>query len=74
MMSKKTSFKSTFSKFLPSVGFFQETKMRKTGLIKFPGYQVIEKIRKDKCGGGLMTVVDVDLNPVVEMKDVDINC
>ena len=39
--------------------------MKKAGVFKFSGYQVFEKVRAGKCGGGLMTIVDVNLNPVV---------
>ena len=33
--------------------------------MKIPGYQIFEKIRKNKGGGGLLTAVDEDLDPVL---------
>ena len=33
--------------------------------MKIPGYQTFEKIRNNKGGGGLLTTVDEDLNPVL---------
>ena len=43
----------------------QETKYNRMGLVKLPGYQLFEKIRKNKGGGGLLTCVDSNLNPVL---------
>ena len=60
------------NKLLPSAALFQETKSKKIGRLKFPGYQVFEKIRKDKCGGGLMSVVDNNLNPVLIETNEDV--
>ena len=40
-------------------------KIDKKGLVKLPGYQLFEKIRESKGGGGLLTCVDKDLNPVL---------
>ena len=39
--------------------------MNKKGLVKLPGYQLFEKVRESKGGGGLLTCVDEDLNPVL---------
>ena len=35
------------------------------GSLKIPGYQVFEKTRHTKGGGGLLTAVDEDLEPVL---------
>ena len=65
LKSKLESFYNTLNKFRPSICTIQETKNNKIGLIKLPGYQVFEKIRQNRGGGGLLTCVDVDLNPVL---------
>ena len=65
----------------PSVIILQETKLKKSGMIKtLKGYQIFEKIRKHKCGGGLLVAVENNLNPVlvdndesVELLIVEIN-
>ena len=62
---KRDSFYSLINKFRPSVITVQESKLPKSGLIKIPGYQIFEKIRKNKKGGGLLTAADDDLNPVL---------
>ena len=33
--------------------------------MKIPGYQAFDKVRSIKGGGGLLTMVDEDLNPVL---------
>ena len=47
----------------PSVITIQETKLRKMGSLKIENYQIFEKIRKG-YGGGLLTAVDSNLEPV----------
>ena len=59
--SKKESFFFLINNFKPSILTIQETKMNKTGSIRVPGYQVFEKIRRNKKGGGLLTAVDENL-------------
>ena len=43
-------------------------------MFQHTGYQVFEKVRNEKFGGGLMTIVDTDLNPVIvdDFDDVEI--
>jgi hypothetical protein len=53
------------NKFRPSAVKLQETKLTKPGTIKLSGYQVFEQTRKNKRGGGLLTAVDEDTNPVL---------
>ena len=65
LTSKKESFFSILNQFKPSVFTVQETKHTKAGCIKIPGYQTFEKVRTNKGGGGLITTVDEDLNPVL---------
>ena len=45
----------------------QETKVKNKGSIKVKGYQIFEKTRNGKGGGGvgLLTAVDEDLDPVL---------
>ena len=43
ILSKKNSLSSLMKKLLPSIGLFQETKVRKPGMIKIPGNQIFEK-------------------------------
>ena len=63
--SKMESFYHTINKFKPSVFMIQETKQNKKGLIKVPGYQIFEKVRENRGGGGLLTCIDEDLDPVL---------
>ena len=65
LKSKKESFFSIINIFKPSVITIQETKMNNIGNIKVPGYQVFEKVRKNKKGGGLLTAADNNLNPIL---------
>ena len=52
---KKESLLKTIKHFNPSIITIQESKNTKPGTIKMPGYQVFEKIRNEKGGGGLLT-------------------
>ena len=63
--SKIDSFFSVINIHKPSIVTVQETKNTRSGLFKLPGYQTFEKVRKNKRGGGLLTAVDEDLNPVL---------
>ena len=65
LTSKKESFFSILNKYKPSILTIQETKHKKAGMLKIPGYQTFEKVRTHKGGGGLLTAVVEDLNPVV---------
>lgn len=64
IQAKKESLFGNINVFRPSVITLQETKLRKTGLLRLPGYQVFEKIRSG-FGGGLLTAVDENLLPVL---------
>ena len=48
----------------PSVITVQESKLRKSGTFKIENYQIFEKIRAG-FGGGLLTAVDLNLEPVL---------
>ena len=62
---KRESFYSLLNILAPTIITVQETKLSKPGLVKIPGYQVFERIRKNKKGGGLLTAADEDVNPVL---------
>ena len=49
----------------PSIITIQETKLRKPGQIRIPGYQNFERVRTGTKGGGLLTSILEDLNPVL---------
>ena len=63
--AKKETFFNIINQLSPSVITIQETKMRTIGQIRIPGYQNFEKIRSNKAGGGLLTSVLEDINPVL---------
>ena len=52
------------NEFKPLVITVQETFARKKGLFKIQGYQIFERVRENKSGGGLLTAVDNNLDPV----------
>ena len=47
---KKESLYSAINYFKPIVVNIQESKLRKIGQIKLPGYQIFEKLRENKTG------------------------
>ena len=63
--SKKESFFSIINIIKPSIITVQETKHSKFRTLKIPGYQTFERIRNGKSGGGLLTSIINDLNPVL---------
>ena len=64
IQAKKESLMGNINHFKPTVITIQETKLRRLGIFKLPGYQVFEKVRSG-FGGGLMTAVDENLSPVL---------
>ena len=65
LLKKQESLKSLINEYKPSIITIQESKTRKQGLIKLKGYQIFEKIRKNCMGGGLLTAIEEDLEPVL---------
>ena len=65
LANKMDSLKSTMTTFQPSIVTLQETKTRKSGSLKLKGFQIFEKIRKGGNGGGLLTMADENLTPVL---------
>ena len=64
LMNKKESFFRTIKTLCPSVYFVQETKARRKNKIKLNDYVTFEHVRKNKGGGGLLTAVHRNLEPV----------
>lgn len=65
LKAKKESLFNIINEIKPSIITIQETKLRKSGQIKIPGYQNFERVRTGISGGGLLTSVLEDLNPVL---------
>ena len=55
----------------PSCITIQETKMRKSFSIQLPGYQIFQ-LNRSGCGGGLLTAVDEQLDPVLVNADDEV--
>ena len=64
IMNKKDSFERNIDLFKPAAFFLQETKTKSKNKLKVKDYTVFEYVRKNRGGGGLMTVVHNNLNPV----------
>ena len=54
----------------PSIITLQETKVNSHGTLRIPGYQIFEKLRKGN-GGGLLTAINNNLNPVLIQSEND---
>ena len=65
LTSKKESFFNLINSLNPSIITIQETKLTKMRKIKIPGYQNFERLRNGKAGGGLLTSIIEDLDPVL---------
>ena len=64
MNGKKTSFNLIVNQIVPSCVMVQETKLYKKGQVKIENYEVFENIRKYGEGGGLLTLIHRNFNPV----------
>ena len=65
LKGKKDSFENLLKTFSPAIVMIQETKLYRKGTMNFEQFQCFEKIRYEKEGGGLMTLVHKNLNPVL---------
>ena len=74
LLNKEDSFKRNISLFKPAVFFVQETKVPRKGKLKVSDYVMFEKIRKTGGGGGLLTAVHKNLNPVSVGDETDFFC
>ena len=64
LLNKMESFKRNISVFNPGVFFIQESKTRRKSKVKLDNYVIFEQIRKDSGGGGLLTAVHKNFEPV----------
>ena len=67
--NKLESLKNNISYFGPSVITIQETKFKTKGSVSLPGYKVFDEPRVGRDGGGLLTAVDVNLDPIIVPSD-----
>ena len=66
LKSKKESFVHILDTDKPQVFMIQETKLRRKNQIKVEDYELFEKVRTNKGGGGIMIGIkkDIDATPV----------
>ena len=64
ILNKTESFKRNIQHFKPGVFFIQESKTRRKNQIKIHDYVIFEQIRKESGGGGLLTAVHKNIEPV----------
>ena len=72
ILNKVKSFERNISKFQPGVFFIQESKCTRKNKVKYPDYVMFEHVRKHSAGGGLLTAVHKNLNPVSVSDETDI--
>ena len=63
--AKSDSFKNTINQLNAGVVLLQETKLYEKGLLKFNDFSVFENVRNQNEGGGLMTVIHNNLEPIM---------
>ena len=59
--SKKESFFNLLETYEPHVFLIQETKLSRKNQVRVKGYDVFEKVRKNKGGGGVMIAIKDDI-------------
>jgi hypothetical protein len=64
ILNKTESFKRNIQHVKPGVFFIQESKTKRKNQIKIHDYIIFEQIRKESGGGGLLTAVHKNLEPV----------
>ena len=64
LLNKKQSLLHCIDKYSPGVLYIQETKCRMKGLVKIDDYIIFEKIRSNGGGGGLLTAVHGNIDPI----------
>ena len=69
LLNKIKSFKRNIQLFKPGAVFIQESKTKRKNKIKLDDYVIFEKIRKKSGGGGLLTAVHKNLEPVSVSSD-----
>ena len=68
LMGKKDSFLNLVNEFKPGVSMLQETKLYKKGQFKVDNYSIFENLRGQSEGGGLLTMVHENFEPVLVTK------
>ena len=71
LLNKVESLKRNIQVFQPGVIFIQESKTKRKNKVKLGNYVIFEKIRKDCGGGGLLTAVHKNLEPISVGEDTD---
>ena len=72
LKAKLDSLKNVINIFdQPSCITLQKTKLRKSGSIQLAGYQIFQ-LNRSGFGGGLLTAVDEELDPVLVIADDDV--
>ena len=71
LLNKLESLKRNVQIFNPGVIFIQESKTKRRNQVKLGDYVIFEKIRKQGGGGGLLTGVHKNLEPVSVGDDSD---
>ena len=66
---KEDSLNQLMNEIQPGVIMLQETKMYKQGKLKIPGFVIFENLRNYGGGGGLLTAIHENLNPVMIEND-----
>ena len=69
---KKESLFHLINMIQPAIVTIQETKFTRRRSLKLPGFETFEHVRSDKSGGGLLTAIHSDLDPVLVYDDVEI--
>ena len=64
LLNKMESLKRNVENFKPGVIFIQESKTKRKNKVKIKDYVIFEKIRKNNGGGGLLTGVHKNLEPI----------
>lgn len=62
LATKKESFLNLIQNERPSCFMVQETKFKNVGQLKVKGYQLFERIRKNREGGGLLIGIENEMN------------
>ena len=79
LTGKLDSLKRLVQVFQPGVVMLQETKAKKPGSLKLKDFTIFEKLREKNEGGGLMTIVHNNMQPILipddhsEFLEVDIS-
>ena len=63
--AKLDSFQNVINQLKPGVAMLQESKLYEKGTLKFNDYCVFEKVRNQNEGGGLVTLVHNNFEPIM---------